>query len=439
MSDYSQSIDFSDKDALSSGNASKVAKGADIDTELDLISTAITSKFDSDDIASQAQAEAESSNLVLITPLRLANWADENGGLVGEIQELADPNADRFLMWDDSAGAGSNVVLGTAGTGLGFSTTTIEMSHLGFEDLVDPNADRIAYWDDSAGKFDWLVVNAPLTVTGLNLDISAATTTADGVLEIATDAETNTGSATDKWITPANLAQATSLLQATATQKGAIEIADDTETNTGSATDRCITPANLAQATSLLQATATQKGATELAIQAEVDTGTDTARVITCKTLRDSRGSFVERGEVASDISYTSDTTFADVTGLTGFTVTAAKRYAGRLVLHGTQNGGDLKIQFVLSQTAGDAGFIRYNLVNTSSEISDDVHSNITTTVLVTQATDNIEFVTVLEFAFLAHATVNGTIKVQSAQTVSSANASTIIQGTYFEIFETGP
>ena len=33
MADYAQSIDFSAKDALAPGNANKVAKGADIDTE----------------------------------------------------------------------------------------------------------------------------------------------------------------------------------------------------------------------------------------------------------------------------------------------------------------------------------------------------------------------------------------------------------------------
>ena len=98
MADYTQSIDFSAKDALASGNANKVAKGADIDTELSLISTAIATKYDSADLASQAQAEAETSNTVLMTPLRVSQWADANGGMVGDLQALADPNADRILL-----------------------------------------------------------------------------------------------------------------------------------------------------------------------------------------------------------------------------------------------------------------------------------------------------------------------------------------------------
>lgn len=46
MSNYIQSIDFSDKDALPTGNPAKLARGADIDTELALISAAIATKED---------------------------------------------------------------------------------------------------------------------------------------------------------------------------------------------------------------------------------------------------------------------------------------------------------------------------------------------------------------------------------------------------------
>lgn len=47
MSNYTQSIDFSDKDALPSGNPAKLGRGADLDTELGLISVAIATKEDS--------------------------------------------------------------------------------------------------------------------------------------------------------------------------------------------------------------------------------------------------------------------------------------------------------------------------------------------------------------------------------------------------------
>lgn len=46
MSNYTQSTDFSAKDALASGDPNKTILGADVDTEFGLIATAITSKLD---------------------------------------------------------------------------------------------------------------------------------------------------------------------------------------------------------------------------------------------------------------------------------------------------------------------------------------------------------------------------------------------------------
>ena len=52
MSDYTITTDFSVKDNLASGDAAKVIKGSDIDTELTAISTAIATKVESGDIPS---------------------------------------------------------------------------------------------------------------------------------------------------------------------------------------------------------------------------------------------------------------------------------------------------------------------------------------------------------------------------------------------------
>lgn len=176
MSDYTRAgsggaTHFTDKDALTTGDANKVIVGSQFDDEFEALVTAVNSKLDSTDFASQAEAEAESSNVKIITPLRLANWADENGGLVGEIQELADPGADGLLGWDDGASAGANVIYFTAGTALAISGTTFEVSHLGIEDLADPGADRILFWDDGAGKTDWLTPGTALTITTTTIDL----------------------------------------------------------------------------------------------------------------------------------------------------------------------------------------------------------------------------------------------------------------------------
>jgi hypothetical protein len=177
MSDYTQTIDFSAKDALPSGNPAKLIKGSDFDSELGAISTAIATKYDSADLASQAQAEAESSNAVLMTPLRVANWADYNAGIVGDLQALADPNADRILFWDDSAGAAAALEVGT---GLAISGTTLAVSSTAgiLEDvaaLADPGADSVMGWDESANAEIHFSISTGLTTSGTALLIDTAT------------------------------------------------------------------------------------------------------------------------------------------------------------------------------------------------------------------------------------------------------------------------
>lgn len=111
---------------------------------------------------------------------------------------LADPDADSILFWDDSAGA---VTWLAAGTGLAISGTDITLSFLGLEALTDPGADRIVMWDDSAGAAAWLDLSG-LTITGTTLAVDAATTSAAGAIEIATQAEMETATDTDRAVTP---------------------------------------------------------------------------------------------------------------------------------------------------------------------------------------------------------------------------------------------
>jgi hypothetical protein len=49
---------------------------------------------------------------------------------------------------------------------------TIALSHLGIQSLTDPNADRILFWDDSAGATAWLTVSTGLTLSGTTLTTS---------------------------------------------------------------------------------------------------------------------------------------------------------------------------------------------------------------------------------------------------------------------------
>ena len=84
---------------------------------------------------------------------------------------------------------------------------------------------------------------APLTGGGdlsanRTLAVSSASDTAQGVVELATDAETQTGTDTVRAITPANL----SARSATETRTGVAEIATQAETNAGTDDARIVTP-----------------------------------------------------------------------------------------------------------------------------------------------------------------------------------------------------
>lgn len=78
----------------------------------------------------------------------------------------------------------------TSGTGINVTyddaagTGTISLSHLGLESLADPNADRILFWDDSAGNTAWLTAGSNITISGTTIS-STDTTYSDATTSVA--------------------------------------------------------------------------------------------------------------------------------------------------------------------------------------------------------------------------------------------------------------
>lgn len=61
-------------------------------------------------------------------------------------------------------------VIGVVCNGTNWNIEYSYNSILGAFSLVDPNADRIVFWDDSAGKLDWLAMGNSVAITGTTLD-----------------------------------------------------------------------------------------------------------------------------------------------------------------------------------------------------------------------------------------------------------------------------
>lgn len=108
-----------------------------------------------------------------------------------------------------------------------------------------------------------------------------ASATVKGIVELATDAETLTGTDTTRATTPANIAAAlatVTIADASTTVKGKVELATNAETTTGTDTALATTPAGVKAAIDARTGTETAAGILELATNAETVTGTDTVR-----------------------------------------------------------------------------------------------------------------------------------------------------------------
>ena len=173
MSDYvrSSSTFFGDKDGLATGNANKIIKGSEFDTEFNAIATAVNTKYDSTDRgAASGIAPLDGSSEVPAANLNIAS-AGEAAALTGDFLISAGVFTDAADAWATADG-------GTVGD---------------IAALVDPDEDAIVFWDDGGSLLTYLTLPATsgLAITGteINVDISGMTdfststpTTSDGFL-----------------------------------------------------------------------------------------------------------------------------------------------------------------------------------------------------------------------------------------------------------------
>ncbi len=79
----------------------------------------------------------------------------------GDADRTLTISGDVTLSGNPYTAGGTDVALADGGTGAS---------------LADPNADRILFWDDSAGQVTWLVPNTGLEISGTNLNCTVTST-----------------------------------------------------------------------------------------------------------------------------------------------------------------------------------------------------------------------------------------------------------------------
>ena len=124
-----------------------------------------------------ANAGTARSNLGLGTAATLSGTgavANGNAGLV-----TGDVVFDYIAAQGFGTGAG-DITSVVAGTGLSGGATsgdaTVNLSHLGIESLSDPNGDRLLIWDDSAGAIVFATANSNLAISGTNVNATDTNT-----------------------------------------------------------------------------------------------------------------------------------------------------------------------------------------------------------------------------------------------------------------------
>jgi hypothetical protein len=145
--------------ATNNGTVTSVATGTGL-TGGTITSTGTISHADT-----STQASVNNSGRTFIQDITL----DDFGHVTG-ITSATD--ADTYVGTVTSVATGTGLTGGTI-----TSTGTISLSHLGIQNLTDPNADRILFWDDSAGATAWLTLGTNLSISGTTINATDTNTT----------------------------------------------------------------------------------------------------------------------------------------------------------------------------------------------------------------------------------------------------------------------
>jgi hypothetical protein len=228
------------------------------------------------ELATTAEAEAGSDNSRAVTPAKLfdalALFGLPNCKVIAGGTNLNSIAVTGFYRGESASTYVNRPALEVSGS-LAYD---FEMVHL----QAGTSAAQIIFGTSASGQHFVRTKEGGTWQAWNNLVVSsrAATTTLEGIIELATNAEVQAGTDAVRAVTPASLNACT----ATTTRTGVIELATDAEVQAGSDATRAVTPSTL----NSCSATTTRPGVIELATSTETNTGTDAVRAVTPNTLR---------------------------------------------------------------------------------------------------------------------------------------------------------
>lgn len=223
------------------------------------------------------------------------------------------------------------------------------------------------------------------------------------------------------------------VLASTANNKGASQVAIE---DSGSLITATTVEAALAEFFDTPSATTSRL--LELATQAEVDAGTDAVRAVTPTTLMTAAGYPVTKF-LAADDAKTTDNSLANDASLSGFVIPANKHYRVRGLIRYNQNVGNFQMKFVYSQSAQSGSWIRLDAIDeTLVEKKFFAATTFGGTFSFTTLTDTDDVAVLVDLVFQAHATLAGVLDFQWAQSTSSANATTLREGSWLNVTKLG-
>jgi hypothetical protein len=148
MSNYTKTVNFASKDALTTGDANKIVKGTEIDTEFNNIATAIATKTDTGSVITTSGGQTIAGSLTVTGAVTLGNSA--------VVQTLNFNNQSNFISAGGGAGFGQTspnalyavFVKPNATSGVGGLVTqnlTTNIGHLAFTDATGTAVISINY------------------------------------------------------------------------------------------------------------------------------------------------------------------------------------------------------------------------------------------------------------------------------------------------------